>query len=222
MKIVTEPKNAPSKMKSGNVNLRHGQVSDILKECQKTRDLVIVCRDGQLTCNSFIFSAVFRGFNRILDSSGDDTKAVVIPELCIQWLHEFFEGVYNQRSKISYNSAIQFLLNWREPDYAKETVKYDFLEADLVKQETSDYEADITEDWTADDDLTEKQEPVKISLKSNLEDPDFNIDSESDPEDINLAERKKNLKKTRSKVLLKMVKLRVRKENMREKLKLGN
>ena len=127
-------------MKSGHVNLKHSQVSDILEECQKTRDLVIVCRDGQLTCNAFIFSAVFRGFNRLLESSGDDSTAIVIPELCIQWLHEFLEGVYNQRSKISYNPAIKFLLNWTETD-AKETLKSDILETNLVKQETSDYEA---------------------------------------------------------------------------------
>ena len=183
-------------MKSDWVKLKHSQVSDILEECQKTRDLVIVCRDGQLTCNAFIFSAVFRGFNRILESSGEDSTALVIPELCIQWLHEFLEAIYNQRSKISYNPAIKFLLNWTETDAIEtETIKFDIHETNLVKQETSDYDGDIADDWI-EDDLEEWQDPVRISVKGKVEDPDFEVNSDPDIEleDINLAERKKSNK----------------------------
>ena len=183
-------------MKSDWVKLKHSQVSDILEECQKTRDLVIVCRDGQLTCNAFIFSAVFRGFHRILESSGEDSTALVIPELCIQWLHEFLEAIYNQRSKISYNPAIKFLLNWTETDAIEtETIKFDIHETNLVKQETSDYDGDIADDWI-EDDLEEWQDPVRISVKGKVEDPDFEVNSDPDIEleDINLAERKKSNK----------------------------
>ena len=185
-------------MKSGVVNFRHSNLSEILEECQRTRDLVIICRDGQLTCNSFIFSAVFRGFSRILESSGEDTTALVIPGLSAQWLNEFLEAVYKQRSEISYNPAIKFLLNWTCSD-ATENLKFDILETNLVKQETLDYdfEADIADDWTRDDDLENKQESVKISFQDKDEDPEVGVDSESGLEDITLAERKKKTKKTK-------------------------
>ena len=54
--------------------LRHSLLADLLHECQQTRDLAIICKDGQLTCNSFLFSAIFRGFNRIIVDSVGDTE----------------------------------------------------------------------------------------------------------------------------------------------------
>ena len=188
-------------MWDNTITLRHNLLSDMLEACQVTRDLVIICRDGQLTCNSFIFSAVFRGFSRILESSGEDTTALVIPGLSTQWLNEFLEAVYKQRSEISYNPAIKFLLNWTCSD-ATENLKFDILETNLVKQETLDYdfEADIADDcdWTRDDELEKKQESVKISFLNKVENPDVGVDSESGLEDVTLAERKKKTKKTKS------------------------
>ena len=44
----------------GNIMLRHSLLADMLHECQQTKDLTVVCRDGHISCNYLLFSAIFR------------------------------------------------------------------------------------------------------------------------------------------------------------------
>ena len=180
--------------------LRHSLLSDLLHECQQTRDLAIICKDGQLTCNSFLFSAIFRGFNRIIvDSVGDDITSLVIPGISVRWLQDFLNSVYQQRKNLSYHPTIHFLLNWTDFE-VRENIKFDTVEVEsnFVKEEMSC--DDDTEDM---DNSAGQYEPVAMSVKAKFEDPDFEVESGDEfLWNVKLAQRRKktnNLKKQNAK-----------------------
>ena len=125
-------------MLDNTITLRHHLLSDMLKECQMTQDLIIICRDGQLTCNAFLFSAVFRGFNRIIDSAAkEDSASVILPDISAKPLQEFLDKVYRQKQNIEYHPSIQFLLSYVQKERSSH-LKTDVMDSNFIKEETSE------------------------------------------------------------------------------------
>ena len=184
-------------MLDNTITLRHHLLSDMLKECQMTQDLVIICRDGQLTCNAFLFSAVFRGFNRIIDSAAkEDSASVILPDISAKPLQEFLDKVYQQKQTIEYHPSIQFLLSYVEKEKSSH-LKTDVMDSNFIKEET--YEADDYEDaYDAYDEEYDNDISDHLEVKSKVEKFD-DESSYSDFEEIVSKKRKRQVRKKKIK-----------------------
>ena len=124
-------------MKGNILKLKHNLLTDVLEEMQNHKDLRIFCRDGQLSCNGFLFATTFPAFCQMFEPLHyeESSLSLSIPDIDLSDMKNFFRCIYQQKPKIETSVAILHILNWSESPFPRVKTDVSLAPEELIKTE---------------------------------------------------------------------------------------